>query len=284
MDNIDWTIVAAEQGHRHASGIARAHEGYVQETMQARSQLGQVSALWPRDEKASEEAALLRKLHRLQHRRPSNYQGRQEFCRGLLDLAQQKKHAGLVRNPRIGQRIIARHKAEWDKLSYPVKRAWEARASENRAAKARKIQAEAEGLQHQLTLRASASSEGSSGSKPPCRLSMCRFTQSEVVAFDSFWDGPRYTQAAVQIRREAVVQSVGPPDEGVRLRLDAFRETQESTARQPPHWLRTVALNRLEFTSALFEIGGGDGGAARFFFIVFSSRGSALRFWSLLLK
>eukprot|EP00969_Alexandrium_andersonii_P013015 567874-Alexandrium_andersonii.AAC.1 len=79
IENIDWAITPAEQGHRHASGVMRHHPEYSQNTMQARAQLGQLGALWPSSDSDAKEAQLLRRLHRLERSRPQNLQGRQEW-------------------------------------------------------------------------------------------------------------------------------------------------------------------------------------------------------------
>jgi len=96
VENIDWTITPAEQGHRHASGLMRAHPDICQNSMQARSQLGQVVALLGDcDKTKAAEASLLRKLHRLERARPAAIHGRQEFVKSLSQLQQKNKKLGL---------------------------------------------------------------------------------------------------------------------------------------------------------------------------------------------
>ena len=99
LDEVDWAIASTEQGHRHASAIARAHEGYCAKTMQARAMLGQFAVLLPVDETKGERAKVLRQLQRLEARRPQSLQGRQEFVSGLSSLLQQRKCGKLADMP-----------------------------------------------------------------------------------------------------------------------------------------------------------------------------------------
>lgn len=256
LENIDWSVTPAEQGHRHASAIARAHPGYCRDTLQARSQLGQLVTLWPKDETASKEAALLRKLHQLEKRRPVNYQGRQEFCKGLLELMKKKRAAGLISNPHVGKQVMATHHTHWNSLPKERKELWEKQAEESRAKKARlndaekqRCRAELLALRHQRSSEALAESAG-----PPCRLTECRFSDAEVQSFDSRWDDPRYTRGQIRERRALVAQPVGPPDAGLQARLAAFRQEPADRLVAPRAWMRSVAMHRSEFTSAIFRV------------------------------
>ena len=229
MENIDWTITPAEQGHRHATGLMRSHQGFCQNTMQARSQLGQVSALWPSDMATTAEASLLRRLHRLERSRPQNLQGRQEFAKECFNLVQKKKNLGLESRPNAHQIVMRKHSQLWSSYTEAHRQTWEAQAAHSRAKKRRIITEQKEECVEKLAAIKVEKEERQNADKPPCRLSACCFSPAEVDAFDGRWNEGRYSRSKVDASREAAVLSVGPPPEGVRLRVEAF-----FPARAPP--------------------------------------------------
>ena len=258
LDDVDWSITPAEQGHRHASGIMRAHPGYCQNTMQARSQLGQLNALWPADGSKSQEAMLLRKLHQLQRVRPNSLQCRHEFIGGLLTLAHPKKRLGLLADrPGLDKKVFGG--IRWNSRPSEMKRLWEEKAAESRAIKARRLDEEKSEVLHQLVeIRSKTSSEGDD-SRPPCRFSMCRFSDVEVQRFDALWEDFRYTRSKLEVRRAFAVQSVGPPPLGIRQRIEAFLPERPAPSAPLPGWMRKVAVSRGEFGKSLLRVRRGDG-------------------------
>ena len=89
-----------------------------------------------------------------------------------------------------------------------------------------------------------------SAGKPPCRLSSCAFSSSEVVAFDRRWSEARYSKPNIEIHMEAALVPVGPPQEGVRSRLEAFLPERAPPPPAPSPWVKEAALQRMHFGSS----------------------------------
>jgi hypothetical protein len=253
IENIDWTIAPAEQGHVMANKFSKEHDTYCQDTVMSRAQLGQMSPLWPKTKVSATEAKVLRRLAGLERRRPASFQGRHAFLQDLIKLAKAKVDVGLL-PAHTRQIVMAKHAARWDAMPDDRKRNYDVKAAEERAKKARAIIGEREECVAQLAVLKQRKDDDALASGPQFRLSLCNFSEADVQEFDRLWDDKRYSKTKVAERRTQAVMAVGPPSDAERQRLEAYEPYCANATHRRPGWVQGVAHHRTHFANALFRI------------------------------
>ena len=175
-----------EQGHAAASALARIHrQRCSQDSLCARALLAMARPLFALGELDEKMEYVREQLERLRARRPQNISGRHALCKGLLNLAEEKRRAGVYACPDVGKRVMQGHGPRWEAMDPERQRQYEDAARllrEEKAALVHKKRDEAWQRLEELRIKRIHEERD-----PPFRMRNCKLSIPDINAFSMRW-------------------------------------------------------------------------------------------------
>jgi hypothetical protein len=197
--------------HRHLSELM----------LRTRSTLGLMRPLFQVTEDEKIEYRIMEELAALRRKVPSRSAARHMYCRDLLNLAAAQQQAGRRVSKGIGKRIVAKHGIMWQELDDQRKEMYEKQAVEYSDAKRQGIVDDIGTTRAGLIEHRKQAVERKT-LDAPVRVSHCRFSEGEILEFNTLWESARFSNTSVLELQIAACVPVQPPDPAVLDILDAF--------------------------------------------------------------
>jgi hypothetical protein len=243
MSQISWSQISSEHGHQPLSVTMKLHRHLSELMLRTRSTLGLMRPLFQVTEDEKIEYRIMEELAALRRKVPSRSAARHMYCRDLLNLAAAQQQAGRRVSKGIGKRIVAKHGIMWQELDDQRKEMYEKQAVEYSDAKRQGIVDDIGTTRAGLIEHRKQAVERKT-LDAPVRVSHCRFSEGEILEFNTLWESARFSNTSVLELQIAACVPVQPPDPAVLDILDAFPgKLKELVPRRLP-WLSYVARHR----------------------------------------
>ena len=250
LGSLSWSAKRTEEGHVTGSRSVRHHNRGCEASLIVRSQLGQLRPLVNR---APQDRALLRlddKITRLEKKNPEKCGAKQMYMGAMINLVTERRKNGAVMRHDATQHCVAKHGQMWAELSLAHRQGWHERAVAHRHEAQQQI---AHDLEEARLQRRQLLDEMSEEKPGPLTLTKLRFSELELLEFDSLWDDSFFSNSRVATA-VADLQVRSQPLSHEELAVLALHAVQADLALKSPSWAIDVCRNRDYFRNTILKL------------------------------